>query len=241
MDDATIKTVSGARFPFSHPFAERWHIASFAIAVIAWVAYEYGTDVVRGLFDLFTLATYYNAISYGPAAALLLIMFLIDKAYLRQGIRFVGELSRPLVISCFSAVLVVYLSVYGLTWLMEIPREPYMQDLFKYQSTTFQVVVYVASLILFTTVVEEILFRHFVLSVIPFQRNFWLATLAVLGSAAVFTVLHLQYQYLTTYAELFAFAVVAGVARVMSRGLLLPVLLHAFAIALALILNEVAT
>lgn len=239
MDDATIKTVSGARFPFSHPFAERWHIASFAIAGIAWVAFEYASDVAKGLFDEGTRNAYYTTIAYGPAAVALLAILLVDKAWLRQGIGFVGKANKTLVISCFSAVLAVYISGYGLAWLMGYPREPFMQYLYYYQMTTVQLSVYLVSLLVLPPVVEEILYRHFVLSVIPFRKNVWCAVLAILVPAVVFTLVHRQYEYWTTYATLFGFAVVSGVARVMSRGMLLSILLHAFAIAIALLLNEI--
>lgn len=238
MDDATSEETSRQKHPFFHPFANRWHLASFTIAVVAGVVYEYASDVAKGLFDIYAQIAYYTSIAYGPAAVALLVLFWIDKTYLRQGIGFVGQINKTLVISFLSAVLAVYLSGHGLAWLMGYPREPFMQDIYQYQSTTTQLVVFLVSLLVLPPIVEEMLYRHFFLSVIPFKRNVWLAVLAVVVPAVVFTLAHQQYEYWTTYATLFGFAVVAGVARVMSRGMLLPILLHAFAITVALILNE---
>ncbi|WP_280542716.1 CPBP family glutamic-type intramembrane protease [Chromohalobacter sp. 11-W] len=239
MDDAPNAGASRRSLPFSYAFAKRWHLVSFAIAIVAWLVYGYASDIAKGFFDIYTLIAYYIPIAYGPAAIALSVLFWIDKTYLRQGIEFVGKINKTLVISCLFAVLSVYLSGHGLAWLMGYPREPFMQDLYQYQSTTTQLVVFLVSLLILPPIVEEMLYRHFFLSVIPFKRNAWLAVLAVVVPAVAFTLVHRQYEYWTTYATLFGFAVVSGVARVMSRGMLLSILLHVFAIGVALLLNEI--
>lgn len=86
-----------------------------------------------------------------------------------------------------------------------------MQGLYQYQSTTTQLVVFLVALLVLPPMVEEMLYRHFFLSVIPFKRNAWLTALVVLVSAAAFTLAHRKYDYWTTYATLFGFVVVSGV------------------------------
>nr|WP_080398351.1 CPBP family intramembrane glutamic endopeptidase [Burkholderia pseudomallei] len=85
-------------------------------------------------------------------------------------------------------------------------------------------------------IVEELAFRHFLLSVLPFRANRIAASIAVVATALYFSHVH-DYQYWTTDAEIFLVGVLLAIARIRSNGLLLPVALHAYAIAVALLLD----
>lgn len=235
-DNASVETKG-----LGYPVAKRWHFAPIVLAVAAWVAFkmapEYGWRFF-GFLDIGTYVSYRITIIFGVALAPLMVLFLLDRIYVRQGVRFIGDIDKTLMIFCLAAVLFLYLAAHGIGLVFGYSREQYMQDVYQHQETLFQMVVFLISLAVLVPIVEELVFRHFILSVIPFEKNIWLAVLTILASSVVFALLHQQYELWTTYATLFGFAVVAGVARVMSRGMLLPILLHAFAIAVALILNE---
>ena len=108
-----------------------------------------------------------------------------------------------------------------------------------YQSKTdIQVVILVASLLLLPPIVEELAFRHFILSTLPFNSSVWISWTAVTATALLFVYAH-SYIYLTTNLLIFAVAMIFGIARVRSGGLLLPIGLHAYAIAFGLVCNQV--
>jgi uncharacterized protein len=112
-----------------------------------------------------------------------------------------------------------------------------MVNLYQFK-TDIQVVVLVVSLILLPPIVEELAFRHFILSAFPFNANVRVTWIAVIATALLFANVH-QYIYPTTQVLMFAVAMIFGYARVQSGGLLLPIGLHAYAIALALAGNEI--
>ncbi|MGP9555894.1 lysostaphin resistance A-like protein [Halomonas sp. AOP43-F2-13] len=234
MDDHVSKKVKGRGLPF----ARRWHIAPIILAIAAWIVFRNAQGYGLGTFDIETYLTYRTTIIFGAALIPLAALFLLDKFYLRQGVVFIGDIDRTLLFSCLAVVLCLYLAAHSIGLMLGYPREQYMQDVYQNQTTLAQLLVYLASLIVFVPVVEELLFRHFILSVIPFRKNFGWAVLSVIVSCAVFSSLHQQYELWTTYVTLFGFAVVACVARILSQGMLLPMLLHAFAIVIALSLNE---
>ncbi|HHY0626544.1 TPA: CPBP family intramembrane glutamic endopeptidase [Vibrio parahaemolyticus] len=85
---------------------------------------------------------------------------------------------------------------------------------------------------------EEIFFRGIMMGAIlnmPFitDEKVRMATACIIPSL-LFITLHSQYEYVWTYILLFLFAMVVSVARIISRGLLLPMFLHALAVACAI-------
>lgn len=209
-----------------------------AMAIAAWNIDAAVRDWALELFPLGVRLAYYIPIVYAAAAAALVGLFCVDRWFLRPHMAFVGTMSKPLVLTTGGAVLATYLAAHGVAWLLGLPREPSMQTLFRFQTTPVQHIVVVASLLVLVPIAEELLYRHFVLSVFPWQNNAWWAFAGVLASAGLFTAIHDHYVYWTTYATLFLFAFIVGVARVASGGLALPVLLHLFAVVIALALNS---
>ncbi|MGU8077254.1 CPBP family intramembrane glutamic endopeptidase [Burkholderia pyrrocinia] len=86
-------------------------------------------------------------------------------------------------------------------------------------------------------IVEELAFRHFLLSILPFRANRTVATIAAIATAVYFSHVH-DYQHWTTDAEIFLVGVILAIARIRTNGMLLPIALHAYTIALALLMDQ---
>ena len=75
-------------------------------------------------------------------------------------------------------------------------------------------------------IVEEIIFRGFVLnSSIGWGRAS--KTMGILLTSVLFTILHIQYESITTFIYIFILSAILGVLRINSRSLLMPMALHA--------------
>jgi len=217
-------------------FATRWGLALF-FGPLVYATYWAMKPWAAGLFGLSARTAYPFLVLLGPALIFLGAMFFAHKR-LFPDIRFVGFCNRKNVAYGVLAVTVAYLATYLSTYLMGQPREPIMVNL--YQSRTgIELAVFVASLMVLPPIVEELAFRHFILSTLPFNANVWTAWLAVVATALFFVCAH-RYIYLTTNLLIFAVGVIFGLARVRSGGLLLPIGLHAYAIALGLACDRAA-
>jgi len=173
---------------------------------------------------------------FGPALVFLGTMFLLHKR-LFPDIPFIGVCSRKRVVCGVIAVSVVYVATYVAAYLMGQPREPYMVSLYQFK-TDIQVLVLVISLLALPPIVEELAFRHFLLSTLPFNDGVSISMVAVTATALFFVYAH-SYIYLTTNLLIFALAMIFGFARIRSGGLLLPIGLHTYAIAFGLVCNQV--
>ncbi|MNQ02009.1 CAAX amino terminal protease self- immunity [compost metagenome] len=91
----------------------------------------------------------------------------------------------------------------------------------------------VSSLVL-APIGEEILFRGILLNMFGSSRT-WVLGIGVVLVALFFAWIHTQYQSTSTAVQLFALSVVFSWARLRSGGLLLPVLLHALASVLGIV------
>ncbi|MCD9504589.1 CPBP family intramembrane metalloprotease [Photobacterium phosphoreum] len=84
---------------------------------------------------------------------------------------------------------------------------------------------------------EEVFFRGIMMGAIlkiSFLTNEKVRmVVACIIPSLLFITLHTQYEYVWTYILLFLFAIIVSVARAISNGLLLPILLHSFAIVCA--------
>lgn len=190
------------------------------------------------LFGFPIAMAYPVPVFYGPALVFLGAMLLMHKRLCFPDISFVGTNSRKSVVSGVIAVSVVYLATYVAAYMLGQPREPSMMSLYQ-SKTDIQVVGLVVSLLLLPPIVEELAFWHFILSTLPFNASVWISWVAVTATALFFVYAH-GYIYLTTNLLIFAVAMIFGIARVRSGGLLLPIGLHAYAIAFGLACNQVA-
>ncbi|MBA1200339.1 CPBP family intramembrane metalloprotease [Pseudomonas capeferrum] len=122
--------------------------------------------------------------------------------------------------------------------LLDLPREPFMVTFYD-DLDRGQIALLIAFLILFPPITEELLYRHFLLRLFPYQRSEFWAWTAVLATTVIFTLSHYQYENFVTLATIFIVGAVLAVARVRSGGLLVPVLLHAAAEVAGLATNQI--
>ena len=100
--------------------------------------------------------------------------------------------------------------------------------------TGWQLAIKVASLIVLPPIAEELFFRHYLLRLFPYENSAAWKWIAIIVTSAIFAGMHIQYGNWITVVLIFACGSVLGVARVVSSGLLVPVLLHSLAEVVAL-------
>lgn len=218
------------------PFARRWS-PILALGLLVYAAYRLLNPLIVGLFPDSLRLSYGVPVYYGPAAILLLTLFALHRWVCFPDLRFVGTLRSGDVRWGILAVSVLYLSAYGVMLLIGLPREPTMVGLYL-QKTQVQIVVLVFSLVLLPPIVEELAFRHFLLSLLPFNANRAIAIIATVATAFFFSWVH-SYEYLNTYVLLFGCGIVFAAARIRSNGMVLPIALHSYAIVFALVCDQV--
>lgn len=218
------------------PFAQRWS-PILILGLVVYATYRLMNPIFVSQFSYLSQSRYTIPIYYGPAALLLLALFALHRRLYIPQIRFVGNLHRRDMTAGFLWITLVYLFITTVELWLGQPREPTMISLYSTGSRE-QHVVMVASLLILPPIVEELAFRHFLLSVLPFNASRKIAVAAAVATALFFSVQHWHYQYLTTYLLLFALGIVFAVARIRSGGMLLPITLHSYAIALALVCDQ---
>jgi uncharacterized protein len=219
------------------PFAMRWSL-TLILGPSIYLLYLVMKKLVPLLFGLPIVQAYPILMLDGPALIFLGAMFLMQRRFCFADISFVGTYNRKSIFCGIIAVTVVYLANYAWTYLSGQPREPSMVSLYRFK-TDIQVIVLVISLLLLPPIVEELAFRHFILATLPFNANALTRWIAIIATALFFVHEH-RYIYPTTNVLIFALAVIFGFARTHSGGLLLPIGLHAYAIALGLTCNQIA-
>ncbi|WP_334070733.1 CPBP family intramembrane glutamic endopeptidase [Burkholderia ambifaria] len=234
LDRQRIRSIFG----LGQPFATRWSLA----LLLGWLAfriYRLTLPWIVGQFSRQDIVSYTIAVFYGPSALLLLALFAAHRRWCFPDIRFIGDIRRQHVVQGIAAVSAIYLAAYATTLWLGQPREVTMATLYDHKTPT-QIAVMVACLLLLPPAVEELAFRHFLLSILPFKRNRWVAAVAVVATATFFSYQHhTSYQFMTTFLALFALGLVFALARIRSDGLVLPISLHAYAIAFALTCDQV--
>lgn len=219
------------------PFATRWRPA-LILGVLVYAGYRLITPVIARQFGLLTQLHYAIPIYYGPATLLMLFLFALHRRLWFPDIRLVGNIPREYALRCVLAVSLLYVATNVAEVALGQPREPTMASLYLLK-TPAQNVVMIISLLVLPPIVEELAFRHFLLSVLPFNANRMIAAIAVVTTSLLFSVQHQNYDYLTTYLLLFALGVVFSRARIRTGGVALPIALHSYAIAFALICDQV--
>lgn len=119
-------------------------------------------------------------------------------------------------------------------WLDMAP-EAFMTSLYDGKSL-LQSVVMAFCVLVWAPIIEELAFRHFLISRIDDQPRGWRVALLIVFSALCFAGLHMiQYHHLLTFVALFGWGLVLGYYRWRTQGLLLPILLHAFISSIGLV------
>ncbi|HHD8103989.1 TPA: CPBP family glutamic-type intramembrane protease [Salmonella enterica] len=131
-------------------------------------------------------------------------------------------------------MLAIYLSGFLAEKVMHIPDEPWVKMMLSLPALPLSAFVF--TVVVLAPLSEEIVFRGVLLNIF-ITRNPWTGYVGAVLLAAIFSMMHGQYEHLLTFIELFGVALLLSLARLRSGGLLLPVLLHAEASIIALLLN----
>lgn len=136
------------------------------------------------------------------------------------------------------AIVIIYGLCAAWMYLLNVPRESFMVHFFD-DLAPGQIALLCATLILFPPVAEELLFRHYLMRLFPLDRGPGWQWAAIVVSTLLFTASHIQYDNYVTGFTLLTASLVFGISRVLSGGLIVPVLLHASTEVIALILNYI--
>ncbi|MGC8213188.1 CPBP family intramembrane glutamic endopeptidase [Ralstonia pseudosolanacearum] len=215
------------------PFAARWSWWTALLGPLAFGVWLISAAVAIAQFHSVAIP-----VQFGLPAALLLGMFAAQQRWCFPDLRLTGDLRGGAVVSGIVIVTLLYLVDYGAALWMGQPREPRMVRLYD-GLTSAQIAVMLVSMPILAPIVEELVFRHFLLSVLPFKKSGTIAGLAVVVTAALFSLVHKSaYIFPTTFVLLFALGVVFAVARIRTDGVALPMGLHAYAIVFGLMCDQ---
>lgn len=170
---------------------------------------------------------------YGASAVVLCCMFAVHWRLVRPASSILGVVTRRQWAIGLGAVIASYAICMAVTLALGNGREPVMQFL-GLGMTRAQYCWLIASLIVLPPIVEELAYRHFLLTAVPIELSKLLAAVAVFVTALMFWHAHSGYIYTPTKWLMFILGLVLGWARVATGGLLLPISLHAFAEVVAL-------
>jgi len=110
-------------------------------------------------------------------------------------------------------------------FVLGLPREVFMAELLD-GLNRWQAAIKIASLIVLPPIAEELFFRHYMFRLFPYENSRAWTWIAIIVTSAVFAGMHIQYGNWMTIVLIFACGGVFAIARVVSGGLLVPVLLH---------------
>jgi membrane protease YdiL (CAAX protease family) len=230
------RSASDADRPSDYGYKWRFMITG----VLAFVGWMVTTTVANYVSTALPEATPYRTTAiHGAGLAWLTVML----AFTLMGSRSrLGDLTVRGSSTAWLIGLVAVAAAYGVkhAWSVfhGVPQEPFMATLYLGKST-LQVFVFLVTAVTIVPLAEELAFRHFLLGSLPYRRSkFWAATSAF-GTALVFAAGHMpQYQYHSTEAFILLLGFMFAAARIATGGLVLPVVLHAEAAAIGLLLNE---
>lgn len=136
-----------------------------------------------------------------------------------------------------AGVFALYVLSYSYAILIHQQPEPFMAQFMMtlrngsaFESSTLLVLI-----VILAPFGEELAFRHFLMNIFTFNNAVW-KYLAIIFTALVFAAIHSQYSFFSTLVSLFVLALMLGYARVITGGLLVPMVMHACASILAVAL-----
>lgn len=161
---------------------------------------------------------------------LIMLLIFLSQAHLLNNSSYYQGLTwgRPNKQSFFALIIIIYAISHYL-----IPKEPFVTDFIKGLSHEMAIIKVAATLVIFP-LMEELVFRGILLS--SFLNTVGEKAGYIVGGlifSFFFAAIHNQYS-LSTKIMMFALSLIFCGARYQSKGLLLPILLHAFCIALGL-------
>ncbi|QZN97145.1 CPBP family intramembrane glutamic endopeptidase [Symbiopectobacterium purcellii] len=190
----------------------------------------FGLPVLWYSISIFSGVGLYRGISINPAYSLVffsLLAFIIIVPFWflytkRYGLLPLGLFSSPLMLKLAGVLLLILL----LTSMMMSSEERWVQQMADFSKQGWLSVV--LAMILFSPIVEEIVFRGFLLQgLITWLPNHRLACCMLVS--LIFAAAHTQYTSTVTLTELIAISLLLCYARLTSKGLLMPILTHMLA------------
>lgn len=225
------------RLGLSYPFATAV-LPGLVIGPAVYYLYRWLVELLKGSVSPTTFLAYDVPIAYLVPAVFLIGALLLHRALI-PSIGLLGRFNRTQACVGLAAVFSAYLASIGVAELAGFGREMGMV-LLGFGKTEFQFQIFIVTVLILPPIVEEIAFRHFILNTLPFNRHRLVAVAAVIGSATFFMYAHIgAYNFWPTHALMFTLGVIFAVARLVTGGLLLPMMLHCFAVATGLSLNYV--
>lgn len=218
-------------------FATRW-LPGLLLGPIIYLAYRQLVAYMKQVVPPQLILAYDIPVFYGLPALLLLGALLLHRKLI-PSVSLFGRVHKKHLLIGLGAVLCMYIMSIGLSIGLGYGREFGMANL-GFGKTAAQFQLMIVALLILPPIVEEIMFRHFLLGTLPFMRDRRTAIIATFASALIFMYAHFgAYSYWPTHLLMFSLGVLFAQARLRSGGLLLPVILHCFAIGTALIMNYV--
>lgn len=201
---------------------KRWGMAAVAfllsIAVLLGVQFAFGLENKNRLVLM---------LGHGLAAGALLLLAHLQ-FWKQGGVRsLIGHNIKGTLKVGVPLVVFVYVLELVMVTVLGYGREPFMVSLYDGLSPA-GILLFLAMLLVFPPLSEELLYRHFLLRLFPLHRRFY-QYFAVVLTAVLFMLLHQQYKYWTTFILIAVLALIFGAARIASGGLAAPVILHGVA------------
>jgi uncharacterized protein len=186
------------------------------------------------------LAHYATALQQACGLAWLLLCYAGYRWLNIAGAELVGPTAlqaRPLMLGTL-AVAAAYLGHFAYAKATGLPQETWMATLYSGKSPA-AIAVFVLVACTLIPIAEEVTYRYFLLGAIPYKRSGPLKMTAIAMTALLFAGIHrLQYSGWDTFVLLLFLGVVFAWARIWSEGMVVPIALHAMAVVLGLMLNE---
>lgn len=205
--------------------ATKWYpdtlIGIFAIIIYVISNIIFYTVMYRILVTTDTLI--FGSIIF--SIVVMLGLFVVQQRKLYPDMSFNGTFSRSDYQICL-VILLVLMALFTLfSAMFNLSEETFLRDLFENNGQLDTIFICISAVIL-SPILEEILFRHFILAMIPYNLGGKWAAYAIIFSSLLFALSHIQYEHTFSLIFIFIIGIILALARIISQGLLLPILLH---------------
>ncbi|GHC23340.1 hypothetical protein GCM10010082_14480 [Kushneria pakistanensis] len=175
------------------------------------------------------------AVILAPSLLLMLAGFWAWRRWFSSEPRLLGRFTGGDVARGIGLVLLVQGLAAAISVWLDMAPEAFMASLYDGRSL-LQNVIMAACVLVWAPIIEELAFRHFLMARVDHQTRGWRVALLIVFSALCFAGLHMiQYHHLLTFVALFGWGLVLGYYRWRTKGLLLPMLLHALVSGIGLV------
>lgn len=221
-------------------FARTWDLTlifGIGVYVTSRAIEEIASPLTARIFGLPTASTLDRImISYGLNSVFLILMFFIHRRTTSLEIKFAGDIKTNTIPTGMACITAIYIADYFARKLLNQPREPSIDSLLKINSTC-ELMALVLTLLILPPIVEELTFRHFLISLFPYRSNRYVAALAAFVTSAYFSFCH-SYQNTETYILIFIIGIVLSIYRILTNGILTSMFLHSYAICMSILVYK---